>query len=178
MSTLDQQLQTCLCNCTSNYQQHLWSLPPCHQHQSQPQPPHCQFLLSLLCCRLSQLHQRATNILDCKPFQKKMNLPSQSKKDSRMRLWQTTKIRQLTIQQQEKEEKELVNFWTTTFEQLLDVWPFHPQQVVELGRMRYCLTRLDKEQLKSLGLQNLFRMAWLKPDPPHSGPGRWKKIYK
>jgi hypothetical protein len=41
--------------------------------------------------------------------------------------------------------------------------------------MRYHLTREEREQLKSLGLQNYFNTNWPKLDPHYSGLGRWKK---
>jgi len=103
-----------------------------------------------------------------------MSRLSHSKNDSRPHLLPMTPC--LTAQQEEKEIEEFVNLTTTAFEQLLDIWPFHRQQIDEFGQTRYCLTCLEKEQVKNLGLQNLFNMAWLKPDPRLSGPGRWKKI--
>jgi hypothetical protein len=76
---------------------------------------------------------------------------------------------------QEKEDEEIVNILTTGFKRLLDAWPFHLAEINELGQMRYCLTDLEKERLKSLGLQNLFSTAWPKPDPRCCRPSRWKK---
>jgi hypothetical protein len=46
---------------------------------------------------------------------------------------------------------------------------------LQARRNRYCLTREEKEQLKFLGLQNLFNTSWPKPGLPRKELGRWKK---
>jgi hypothetical protein len=80
------------------------------------------------------------------------------------------------VSQIHKEAEELANLIISIFTQLLDVWPFHRQQQVDnQGWTRYLLTREEREQLKFLGLQNLFKTSWLKPSLRHRELGRWKK---
>ncbi len=117
----------------------------------------------------------AISVNGSRPFRKKTSQPSCSKKDAL--LSDSDKYSTpLTLQQEEKEIEDFINQTVMIFHQLSDVWPFHwQQQIDELGWMRYCLTWEEREQLKSLGLQNLLNTSWTKPDPCCSGPGRWKK---
>ncbi len=46
-----------------------------------------------------------------------------------------------------------------TFSRSFDVWPLHRMQILPDGSTRYWLTRDEKEQLKFLGLKNLFITA-------------------
>jgi hypothetical protein len=125
------------------------------------------------------LPQNNENALIWRPFQKKKSRLSLNIKNSRTNLFQSLKTRHLAAHSQEEEEEqneEVINILMTPFKQLLDAWPFHLQDIDELGRTRYRLTRLEKGHLKSLGLQNLFNTTWPKRDPCHSRPCRWKRI--
>jgi hypothetical protein len=53
------------------------------------------------------------------------------------------------------------------FLQSLNVWPLHRLQTFPDGNRRYILMREEKEQLKFLGLRNLFPTNWPKPVPRH-----------
>jgi hypothetical protein len=80
------------------------------------------------------------------------------------------------LSQIDKEAEEFANLTFSIITQLLDVWPFHWQQQVDNQHwIRYRLTQEEREQLKFLGLQNLFNTSWLKPGLRHRGLGRWKK---
>jgi hypothetical protein len=67
-------------------------------------------------------------------------------------------------------DQEAWRFWSSEWNDQQeredeDAWPFYLEETNELGQMRYRLTCLEKEHLKSLGLPNLFTTAW--PKPPH-----------
>jgi hypothetical protein len=49
-------------------------------------------------------------------------------------------------------------------------------QIFKNAETKYRLAREEKEQLKFLGLQNLFNTSWLKPDLHPKELGRSKKI--
>jgi hypothetical protein len=72
----------------------------------------------------------------------------------------------MTDEQIEREAEEFVDLTIKYFKMLDNAWPFHRlHQIDKFGQTRYCLTCKEKEQLKSLGLQNLFNTSWLKPSP-------------
>jgi hypothetical protein len=56
-----------------------------------------------------------------------------------------------------------------------DRLPSQQMQIFKNAKTRYRLTREEKEQLKFLGLQNLFNTSWPKPDLPRKELGIWKK---
>ncbi len=80
--------------------------------------------------------------------------------------------------QQDELNEIFINQLMTSFEQLLDVWPFHLIEVIEQGHSRFWLTCLEKECLQSLGLGNLFTMSWPKPDCHPSAHGTLLKRYE
>jgi len=55
---------------------------------------------------------------------------------------------------------------TKHYETLLDVWPYHRIEINSQGQSRFKLTRLEKERLQSLGLQNLFSDVISEAGPP------------
>jgi hypothetical protein len=88
---------------------------------------------------------------------------------------QTISTHLLTPQPQDQEAKYDTNLTVKIFHQLLDIWSSHRMQIFQQGKTRYRLTHEEREQLKFLGLQNLFNTSWPKPDLHHSGLDRWKK---
>jgi hypothetical protein len=63
----------------------------------------------------------------------------------------------------------------TTFSRSFNVWPLHQMQILPDGSTRYRLMRDEKEQLKFLGLENLFNTSWSTSGVHHSGLGKCKK---
>jgi hypothetical protein len=156
--TSHHQLQMCLCSSTFNHQ----TFSPIHCPYHLLSSLHCQYHTSSLHCRRGLLHQMAAHVLSSRPFQKRTSHLSHSKKDLRTYFFQKPKILHLAAhnslkhkwhnQQKEEETEEIINTLMTGFERLLDAWPFHLQEINELGQTRYHLTCLEKEHLKSLGL--------------------------
>ncbi len=167
--------------------------PQCNHSPSLQQLLHIQSLLLRL--RRSKLHQTAKNVPGLRPFPKK-----KKKRTSHYRKEQDTKValppplpppppcsptppsptrttaRQLTHQLIQQENPEVPSeLGAMLFLQSLNIWPLHRIQTFPNGKARYKLAREEKEQLKFLGLQNLFNTNWPKPDPHHKGPGRCKK---
>ncbi len=150
--------------------------------QAQPQPNSFHRRSSSLRRRRSRLHQSAGNATDSRPFRKKTNRSRRTVPDSQTlhhhpllqplptQLTISTPRPAHQVKLSGKEEQKV-----KTFLQLLDVWPSQRMQTFKNAEMRYRLTREEKEQLKFLGLQNLFNTSWPKPDPHRRGPGRWKK---
>jgi hypothetical protein len=185
-----------LCHSNRLFNHQLFSLnftlqSPCRTFRQRLQPSqlslnlqHPDFRLrslSLLCCR-GRLHKTAVNVTGLRPFQRRKSQSSRSVLD-----WQSfhhhhqaprsTTSQQLS--QIDKEAEVLTELSFLIFTQLLDVWPFHRQQLIDnQGWTRYRLTQEEREQLKFLGLQNLFNTSWLKPGLHHRELGRWKKSYR
>jgi hypothetical protein len=88
---------------------------------------------------------------------------------------QTISTHLLIHQQQDREAKYSANLTVKIFHQLLYIWPSHQMQIFQQGKTRYRLTHEEREQLKFLGLQNLFNTSWPKVDLHHRGLIRWKK---
>ncbi len=142
--------------------------------QSQHHNFRCHSSLSLhrRCC----LHATAASVPGLRPFQKPTSQVSRNANDSQSFHHQAPRITtHLLIPQPDPELQHPENLTVKIFHQLLDVWPSHRMQIFQQGETRYCLTREEKEQLKSLGLQNFFNTNWPKPDRPHNALGRWKK---
>jgi hypothetical protein len=154
----------------------------------QPHPNSFHLRSSSLRRRRSRLHQLAGNVIDSRPFRqykKKKKTNHEKRTDLALPTYRRHFLLPpipitLTISTPHpahhaklSEEEEA---GVTRFHQLYDVWPSQRMQILSNGKTRYRLTREEKEQLKFLGLQNFFNTAWPKPDPPRTGPGRWKKI--
>ncbi len=163
--------------------------PQCNLRPSLQQLLHLQSLLLRL--RRSQLHKAVKNAPGSRPFQKKTK-----KKTNRSRKEQdtgaptppplhqppttpllvktTTQLLTPRLNNQKTPEAPLEPE-VMTFSRSFDVWPLHWMQILPDGSTRYRLTREEKEQLKFLGLKNLFNMSWLTQDPHRKGPGRCKR---
>jgi hypothetical protein len=163
--------------------------PQCNYRPSLQQLLHLQSLLLRL--RRSQLHKVAKNASGSRPFRKKMK-----KKKNRSRREQVieaptpsplhqppmtpslpkTKTQLLTPRLHEQKTPEApLEPEATTFSQNFNIWPLHRMQILPDGSTRYRLTREEKEQLKFLGLKNLFNTSWPMSEPHHSGPGKCKR---
>ncbi len=156
-----------------------------HQLSLNLQHPDFRYRSLSLLRRRGHLHKTAVNITSLRPFQRKKSRSSHSIPNSQsfhhhhhhQATRSTTPL--LTPQQLSqinKEAEEFAELSLSTFTQLLDVWPFHRQQLINnQGWTRYRLARGEREQLKFLGLQNLFNTSWLKPGLRHRELGTWKK---
>ncbi len=126
--------------------------------------------------RRGRLHVTAASVPGSRPFQKMTSQTSRNVNNSQSFRHQAPKITtHLLVPQPDLELQHPENLTVKTFHQLLDVWPSHWMQIFQQGETRYRLTREEKEQLKSLGLQNFFNTSWPKLDRPHNALGRWKK---
>jgi hypothetical protein len=162
--------------------------PQCNYHPSLQQLLHLQSLLLRLC--LSQLRKAAKNAPGLRPFQKTMK-----KKKNRSPREQvieaptpplhqppmtpslvktTTQLLTLRLNNQKTPEAPLEPE-VTTFSQSFNIWPLHQMQILPDGSTRFRLTREEKEQLKFLGLKNLFNTSWPTSTPHRSRPGKCKR---
>ncbi len=163
--------------------------PQCNLCPSLQQLLHLQSLLLHLC--RSQLHKAAKNAPGTRPFRKK----TKKKKNCSRREQDTeaptppplhpppatpllleTMTQLLTPQlSNQKTPGAPLELEATIFSRSLDVWPLHRMQILPDGSTRYRLMREEKEQLKFLGLKNLFNTSWPTPYPHRKGPGRCKR---
>ncbi len=171
-----------------------WFLPQCNHRPSLQELIHFQSLLLRL--RRSQLHKLAKNTPGSRPFQKKKR--KTKKKTNHNRKEQATgappplhphhrqlptthslptTLPQLPTPQHHSQKIPIVPLEpeATTFFHSFDVWPLHRMQILPDGSTRYRLTREEKEQLKFLGLKNLFNTNWPTSGLPHKGLGRCKR---
>jgi hypothetical protein len=161
--------------------------PQCNHRPLLQQLLHIQSLLLRLC--RSQLHKAAKNAPGSRPFQKKKKknrsrreqgikaltpppLPQPPTTPSLLR----TMAQLLTLQLTNRKNQEApLELGAMIFLQSLDIWPLHRMQILPDGSMRYRLAREEKEQLKFLGLKNLFNTNWPRRDLHSKGPCRCKK---
>jgi hypothetical protein len=171
-------------------------LPQCNHRPSLQQLLHFHSLLLRL--RRSQLHKAAKNAQGLRTFwktkkKKKKKKNNHSRKEQVIKaptpppLHQpltTPSLPKITTQpptprlHDQKTPEVPLEPEATTFSRSFDVWPLHRMQILPDGNTRYRLTRDEKEQLKFLGLKNLFNTSWPTSGLHHSGLDRCKKTQK
>ncbi len=194
MSTLDHQSQTYRSS-RKLYNPQSCNLPsqPLPQRSYSPPPSWLHNLhMELLHPHRINLHRVANSIPSLRPFQKKTKKSKKTKPSCKEQVTSaappppppppklsprkhTAPLQTLLIEEIQSKEvpSDLrAKLFLTTF----DVWPFERMQILPDDTVRYHLTREEREQLKFLGLENLFNMSWPKPDPRHSVLGRCKRI--
>ncbi len=169
-------------------------LPQCNHRPSLQELIHFQSLLLRL--RRNQLHKLAKNTPGLRPFQKKKKTTKKTNHSCKeqaievpppppppQRQPPTTHSLPKTLTQPptnqrhgQKIPKAHLEPKATTFFRNFDVWPLHRMQLLPDGSTRYRLTKEEKEQLKFLGLKNLFNTNWATSGLPHKGLNRCKKI--
>ncbi len=153
-----------------------------HWHLSPQQPLlRCQFRSLSSHLLRDRLHRVAKSVPGFRPFQMKTKTIRRSRKEQNFKAHpppplHQTNLTPLPIHQLEiHEDKYDPDLAVKIFHQLLDIWPSHRMQIFKNAEMIYRLTREEKEQVKFLGLQNLFNTSRPRRDLHRKEPGRWKK---